>query len=108
MATENNSYNMKEVQKQFTKILEKFKHTNLMSAFPIIDSEHIEKLETILKLDKTDYDSEPVECCIHCKSLYLVTDNDDNDECVTCRNSLNETETHASIFHYLNKYPDRK
>ena len=99
---------MNKLQSQLNKTLQYFKYKNLMSAFPLIDTEHIMNLENRIMIDNIDYDNEPVECCKHCKSLYLITDNEDNDECVVCRNSLNETETHATIFHYLNKYPDKK
>lgn len=108
MEADNNSYDMNKLKEQFNKTLQRFKHTNLMSAFPIIDTEHIMNLSNKVYDDNIDYDAEPVQCCSHCKSLYLITDNDDNDECVTCRNSLNEVETYLTIYHYLNKYPDRK
>lgn len=105
------SYNinkMSELKIQFDKILQRFIYVNHMAPFPIYDTEHIMNLSNKIYDDNIDYDAEPVQCCKHCKSLYLITDNEDNDECVTCRNSLNETETHASIFHYLNTYPDKK
>ena len=108
METDYNSTSMSKLQEQLNKTLTYFKYKNLMSSFPLIDTEHIMNLQNRLMIDNIDYDSEPVECCIHCKSLYLITDNEDNDECVVCRNSLNETETHPTIFHYLNKYPDKK
>lgn len=99
---------MSELKIQFNKILQRFVYVNHMAPFPIYDTEHIMNLSNRMYDENIDYDTEPVECCIHCKSLYLITDNEDNDECVTCRNSLNETETHASIYHYLNTYPDKK
>lgn len=99
---------MSELKIQFNKILQRFVYVNNLSPFPIIDTEHIMNLSNKIYDDNIDYDAEPVQCCSHCKSLYLITDNEDNDECVTCRNSLNETETHPSIYHYLNTYPDKK
>ena len=99
---------MSELKIQFNKILQRFVYVNHMAPFPIIDTEHIMNLSNKIYDDNIDYDAEPVQCCAHCKSLYLITDNEDNDECVTCRNSLNETETHSSIYHYLNTYPDKK
>ena len=98
---------MNILEKQLKKLLDKFVNINNLAPFPIIDTEHIMILEHILDNGK-DYNSEPVTCCAHCKSLYLITDDEDNDECVLCRNSLNETETYPTIFHYLNKYPEKK
>lgn len=95
-------------KKLLSNTLNKFININSLSPFPIIDTEHIERLSNKLKDNNIDYDDEPVSCCSHCKSLYLITDDDDNDFCVLCKNSLNEIETHRTIFHYLNTYPDKK
>lgn len=105
METDNNSRNMNKLKEQFDKTLQKFININRIAPFPIIDTEHIMNLSNKIYDDNIDYDAEPVQCCSHCKSLYLITDDEDNDECVICRNSLNEIETHPTIFHYLNKYP---
>lgn len=100
---------MNENKKKILKdTLNKFININQLSPFPIIDTEHIETLNNKISNNQIDYDAEPVSCCSHCKSLYLLTDNEDNDFCVLCKNSLNEIETHRTIFHYLNKYPDKK
>ena len=85
--------------------LDKFININKLSPFPIIDTEHIEILTSKINSNSIDYDLEPVSCCSHCKSLYLITDDEDNDHCVLCKNSLNEIETHKTIFNYLNTYP---
>lgn len=95
-------------REQLENTLNYFKHLNNLSPFPIIDTEHIMNIENKLKDNNIDYDAEPVSCCSHCHSLYLLTDENDNDKCILCKNSLNEIETHQTIFHYLNKYPDKK
>lgn len=91
-------------KEQLINTLNKFININELSPFPIIDTEHIDTLQSKINDNNIDYDLEPVSCCAHCKSLYLITDDDDNDNCVLCKNSLNEIETHKTIFHYLNKY----
>ncbi len=98
----------KLLREQYEKTLDKFNTTNKMSPFNLIDSEHINNLNNKLKNDNIQYDSEPVSCCSHCKSLYLITDDDDNDTCVSCHNSINEIETHKNIYEYLKLYGDDK
>lgn len=93
-------------KEELQKMLDYYKHVNMMSPFPIIDTEHIMKLENMIIDNKVDYDSEPVVCCAHCKNLAIKVV-DGNDECDLCRNAMNETETHPTIFHYLNKYQNR-
>jgi len=84
-----------------------FKQINSMSPFPIIDTEVIMNLDNKLKNNKIDYDSEPVICCAHCKELTIKIDEYNNEFCVLCKNSLNETEIHPTIFHWLNKYKNK-
>ena len=83
-----------------------FKKINNLSPFPIIDTEIIDIIKNKID-DDTDYDSEPVISCIHCQNLALVIDEEGNDICPLCKNSINEVEVHKTIFHYLNKYPNR-
>lgn len=94
-------------KRQLGFMLEYFKARNKLSVFPLIDTDYIKDLENMIKDNKVDHDTEPVICCAHCKRLCIIIDEDDNDKCLLCSNSVNETETHATIFHYLNKYPDR-
>jgi uncharacterized paraquat-inducible protein A len=96
----------KLLREEYKKTLNKFKYINKMSPFNLIDSEHINTLNTKLKNDNISYDAEPVNCCSHCKSLYLITDDDDNTKCVVCHNSINEYETHKNIYEYLKLYRD--
>jgi uncharacterized CHY-type Zn-finger protein len=93
--------------KQLEKMNNYFKQINHLSPFPVIDTDIIKDIDHQIKHDKVDYDDEPVICCAHCKSLAIYTDEYENDTCPLCTNSLNETETHPTIFHYLNKYKDR-
>ena len=89
------------------KIKLRFLEINNLSPFPIIDTEVIQYIDNKLKDDNLDYDDEPVICCSHCKNLALIIDDDDNDVCPLCTNSLNEIEVHRTIYHYLNKYPNK-
>ncbi len=98
---------MSEKRKEMEKLYNYFKKVNKFSPFPIIDSEILQRIDNKIKTNSFDYDDEPVVCCAHCKNLALITDDDDNDICPLCKNSLNETETHRTIFHYLNKYKGR-
>lgn len=84
-----------------------FKKINNFSPFPVIDTDDIQYIRDKLDKDNIDYDNEPVSCCSHCKNLALIIDEQDNDICPLCKNSINEIETHRTIFHYLNKYPNR-
>ena len=80
-----------------------FKKLNKLSIFPIIDTDVISNLDDKLKNDNIDYDEDPVVCCAHCKKLSIKIDEDDNEFCILCKNSINETELHSTIFHYKNK-----
>lgn len=93
--------------KQLKNTLEYYKARNKLSAFPLIDTDYIKSLEDMIKNNEADYDNVPVTCCAHCKKLSIKIDDQDNDYCMLCLNSINETETYPTIFHYLNKYPDR-
>lgn len=94
-------------KRQIKLMVQYYEALNKLSPFPLIDTEHIMDLKHKIKKDEIDYDMEPVVCCAHCKRLSVVVDEEENDLCLLCKNSINETETHATIFHYLNKYPDR-
>lgn len=95
------------LKREYNKTLDYFKEINLLSPFPIVDTDDIKSLEKKINENNIDYDLEPVTCCSHCKTLYIVTDEYDNDYCVLCKNSINEIEVHKTIFHYLNKYKDK-
>ncbi len=98
-----NTYQIKELKN----ILKYFKERNKLSAFPLIDTGYISDLEQIIINNNVDYDSDPVVCCAHCKKLSIKIDDNNNDICILCNNAINEVEHHATIFHYLNKYPNR-
>jgi len=93
--------------KQLKKIVKYYKDRNKLSAFPLIDTGYIKNLENMINNNETDYDSDPVVCCTHCKKLSIKIDDNDNDYCMLCNNAINEVEIHPTIFHYLNKYPNR-
>jgi len=70
----------------------------------VYDTYYVELLKTKIKMDHTNYDDEPVVACAHCKRLFIITDEDGNDHCAACRNSINDIEVFSNIFKYLDKY----
>ena len=80
-------------------IYERIIYNNKMSPFPLVDTEEVEILRNKIENNNINYDAEPVVCCGHCKSLYLVQDN-----CFKCRTSGGELEVFSDIFKYLEEY----
>ncbi len=85
-------------------ILYHMEYYNIMSPFPFYDTEIIKDLKELIRKMKhleNDYDELPVTACKYCKSLYVTTDELDNDICMSC-GSINEIETYDTIKEYLN------
>lgn len=93
-------------KKILQELLEHMEYYNLMAPFPVFDTYYIELLKHKIKMEHISYDDEPVVACSHCKSLFIITDEDDNDHCVKCRNSVNDVEVFLNIGKYLAKYGD--
>lgn len=78
--------------KQLKQQLQHAEYYNLMSPFPVYDTEYVENLKA--KMDeinksKEDYDKLPVVACGSCKSLHIVVDEVDNSICMKC-NAMND------------------
>lgn len=87
------------------KLLNHVDNYNNLSPFPLWDSYYTEKLREKLKMEKTKYDEEPVECCRYCKNLHIIKDEEDNDICFKCGNIVNnDCEEFENIELYLKKY----
>ena len=89
-----------EILKQLVAHLEYY---NLMSPFPIYDTEYITDIKTRIKdmeQSKRDYDELPVAACKYCKSLHIENDEADNDICMRC-GSVNDIVIYNTIHEYL-------
>lgn len=87
-------------KKQLENKLEEMVKANLMSPFPVYDTEEIEDIKAEIK--KLKYDEEPVEFCNGCKSLSTTEDEFGNVWCNAC-NSLNDV-SKLNIYEYKEKY----
>ncbi len=82
--------------------IESMEYYNQMAPFPVYDTEHIQDLRDAMdKIEdiETNYDELPVVACKNCKSLHIVTDEDENDICMRCH-SINEIVTFENIYEY--------
>jgi hypothetical protein len=92
--------------KQLKEQLKHAEYHNLMSPFPIYDTEYVENLRnkmSEIEKSKEDYDSLPVVACASCKSLHIVTDEVDNSICMKC-NEMND----LIEFENIHKYRESK
>jgi hypothetical protein len=92
----------KEFKKYLQEEIEHMEYYNQMAPFPVYSTEHIQDLKDAmnnLKEEETNYDELPVIACKNCKSLHIVTDDDDNDICMRCH-SINELVTFDNIYEY--------
>lgn len=96
--------NNSQRKKVLTNLLQHMEYHNKMAPFPIFDTYYVGILKTKIKMDHMNYDDEPVVACAHCKHLFIVTDEDGNDHCVKCRNSINDTITYSNIYEYLKEH----
>jgi len=86
--------------RQYKILLAKMKEANYYNIFPYYDTEDVADLEKLInKMSNEEYNKEPVTACKHCKSLYIVKDELDNDVCFRC-GSVNDTVTFDNIDEY--------
>ena len=86
---------------EYQTLLAKMKEANFYHIFPYYDTEDIADLEKLInKMSNEEYNKEPVTACKHCKSLYIVKDELDNDICFRC-GSVNDTIIYPSIDDYM-------
>jgi rRNA maturation endonuclease Nob1 len=90
--------------------LKHIQHYNSLAPFPVFDTEYVEAVNNTIKNmkdKKVDYDDEPVVACKHCKKLYIVVDDVDNDICMRC-GSVNETRKFENIKEYIKYIEETK
>lgn len=90
--------------KYFKDLLEKMEYYNTMAPFPVFDTEYLEEVkQMIMNLeDKKEYNDIPVVACKYCKSLYILTDEIENDICARC-GSVNDIVHYKNIEQYLDE-----
>lgn len=84
-------------------LVDHLEYYNLMSPFPVYDTEYITDIKTRIKdmeHSKRDYDELPVAACKYCNSLHIENDEADNDICMRC-GSVNDIEIYKNIHDYL-------
>jgi hypothetical protein len=96
----------KEILKQLNKLYKHVEYCNTYTPFPFYDTEWQQDIKNYIneiKMEKKDYDKEPVFACKHCGTLVVPNqyevDDDGNEICQRC-NSVNEVQTFANIFEY--------
>ena len=96
----------KEILKQLNKLYKHVEYWNKMGPFPRYDTEwqiDIKNYINEIKMEKKDYDKEPVFACKHCGTLVVPNqyevDDDGNEICQRC-NSVNEVIEYKDIFEY--------
>jgi hypothetical protein len=88
--------------KQLKKQLDHVEYYNMMSPFPIYDTEYVAKIkETMDAIEKSkeNYDELPVVACNSCKSLHIIVDEVENSICMKC-NSMNDLIEFKDIHEY--------
>ena len=96
----------KEILKQLNKLYKHVEYCNTYTPFPFYDTEwqiDIKNYINEIKMEKKDYDKEPVFACKHCGTLVVPNqyevDDDGNEICQRC-NSVNEVISYKDIFEY--------
>lgn len=96
----------KEILKQLNKLYKHVEYINRMHVFPYYDTEWVQDIKNYIneiKMEKKDYDKEPVFACKHCGTLVVPNqyevDDDGNEICQRC-NSVNEVKEYYNIFEY--------
>ena len=96
----------KELLKHLNSIYKYVEYWNKMGPFPRYDTEwqsDIKNYINEIKMEKKDYDKEPVFACKHCGTLVVPNqyevDDDGNEICQRC-NSVNEVIEYKDIFEY--------
>ena len=96
----------KEILKQLNKLYKHVEYCNTYTPFPFYDTEwqsDIKNYINEIKMEKKDYDKEPVFACKHCGTLVVPNqyevDDDGNEICQRC-NSVNDVKEYKNIFEY--------
>lgn len=96
----------KEILKQLNKLYKHVEYYNKMAPFPPFCTEwqqNIRNKINEIKMEKKDYDREPVFACKHCGTLVVPNqyeiDEDGNEICQRC-NSVNDVKEFKNIFEY--------
>ena len=96
----------KELLKHLNSMYKYVEYWNKMGPFPRYDTEwqiDIKNYINEIKMEKKDYDKEPVFACKHCGTLVVPNqyevDDDGNEICQRC-NSVNEVIEYKDIFEY--------
>ena len=96
----------KELLKHLNSMYKYVEYWNKMGPFPRYDTEwqiDIKNYINEIKMEKKDYDKEPVFACKHCGTLVVPNqyevDDDGNEICQRC-NSVNEVISYKDIFEY--------
>ena len=96
----------KEILKQLNKLYKHVEYCNTYTPFPFYDTEwqiDIKNYINEIKMEKKDYDKEPVFACKHCGTLVVPNqyevDDDGNEICQRC-NSINDVKEYKDIFEY--------
>ena len=96
----------KELLKHLNSMYKYVEYWNKMGPFPRYDTEwqiDIKNYINEIKMEKKDYDKEPVFACKHCGTLVVPNqyevDDDGNEICQRC-NSVNEVISYKNIFEY--------
>ena len=96
----------KEILKQLNKLYKHVEYYNKMAPFPPFCTEWQQNIRdkiNEIKMEKKDYDKEPVFACKHCGTLVVPNqyevDDDGNEICQRC-NSVNDVKEYKNIFEY--------
>lgn len=96
----------KEILKQLNKLYKHVEYYNKMAPFPPFCTEWQQNIRdkiNEIKMEKKDYDKEPVFACKHCGTLVVPNqyevDDDGNEICQRC-NSINDVKEYKDIFEY--------
>ena len=96
----------KELLKHLNSMYKYVEYWNKMGPFPRYDTEwqiDIKNYINEIKMEKKDYDKEPVLACKHCGTLVVPNqyevDDDGNEICQRC-NSINDVKEYKDIFEY--------
>lgn len=96
----------RELLRQLNLMYKYVEYVNKMHVFPFYDTEWVGNIKdkiNEIKMEKKDYDKEPVFACKHCGTLVVPNqyevDDDGNEICQRC-NSVNEVVEYKNIFEY--------
>ena len=78
---------------------------NNMAPFPVFATEYVEEVNNKIEEmedSEIDYDKLPVAACKYCNSLYIESDEVENDVCMRC-GAVNELIIYSNIDDYIKK-----